>query len=115
MITLTLPYPPSVNHYWGMKGMRRFVGKKGMEFRKEVSERVAEAGYQPMTGKIAVFVALYPPDRRTRDLDNVTKALLDALQHAGCFEDDSDIDDLHLIRQEVQKGGSCTVVITPIE
>ncbi len=115
MITLTLPYPPSVNHYWGAKGMRRFVGKKGLEFRKEVSERVAEAGYQTITGKIAVFVSLYPPDRRTRDIDNVTKALLDALQHAGCFEDDSDIDDLHLIRFDVRKGGACTVVITPIE
>lgn len=64
---------------------------------------------------MAMFISLYPPDRRKRDIDNVLKALLDALQHAGCYEDDSQLDDLRIVRCEVRKGGSCVVVITPIE
>jgi hypothetical protein len=39
-IHLTLPYPPSVNHYWGQSGKRRFIGKKGKEFRARVVEIV---------------------------------------------------------------------------
>ena len=62
-----------------------------------------------------MFISLFPPDRRKRDLDNVLKALLDALQHAGCYDDDSQLDDIRIVRCEVRKGGSCVVVITPIE
>ena len=52
------------------------------------------------------------PDRRRRDIDNVGKALLDALQHAGCFDDDEQIDVLHIERRTVIKGGACRVVVT---
>jgi Holliday junction resolvase RusA-like endonuclease len=41
--------------------------------------------------------------------------LLDALEHAGCYENDSQVDELHVIRQEVKKGGACTVIILPID
>ena len=34
----------------------------------------------------------FPPDRRRRDLDNLLKPALDALQHAGVYEDDSQVD-----------------------
>lgn len=114
MIQLSLPYPPSINHYWGSRGNHRFIGKKGKEFRQAVAEACLDANVQEMSGKLAMHVALFPPDRRKRDVDNVLKPLLDACEHAGCFVDDSQIDELHIIRQEVQKGGSCTVVILPI-
>lgn len=113
--TLTLPYPPSVNHYWGIRGIHRYVGAKGKFFRIKVSEAVAELNQPPITGRIAMFVSLYPPDRRSRDIDNVLKALLDALEHAGCYANDSQIDELRIVRCEARKGGSCVVVIAPIE
>ena len=59
-------------------------------------------------------VYLYPPDNRKRDVDNVLKPLLDALEHAGTYENDSQIDKLCVTRMEVIKGGSCDVVITEI-
>jgi Holliday junction resolvase RusA-like endonuclease len=33
-------------------------------------------------------VAFYPPDKRRRDEDNLLKALQDAMQVGGCYEDD---------------------------
>lgn len=113
-IQLLLPYPPSVNHYWGQSGNRRFIGKKGVEFRQTVAEACMEAGVSPLDGKLSVHVSLFPPDNRKRDIDNVLKSLLDACEHAGCFENDNQINELHIVRQEVRKGGACTILILPV-
>jgi Holliday junction resolvase RusA-like endonuclease len=58
-----------------------------------------------------MFVDAYPPDRRRRDLDNILKAILDALQHAGCYADDSQIHALRAIKQEPQPPGRVVVTI----
>jgi crossover junction endodeoxyribonuclease RusA len=113
-IQLELPYPPSVNHYWGQAGNHRFIGKKGKEFRAQVMDAVNEAGFSPLEGRLAVHIALFPPDKRKRDVDNVLKSLLDACEHAGCYENDSQIDELHITRRDVVKGGACTIIIIPI-
>lgn len=113
-IQLELPYPPSVNHYWGQAGNHRFIGKKGKEFRAQVMDAVNKAGFSALEGRLAVHIALFPPDRRKRDVDNVLKSLLDACEHAGCYENDSQIDELHITRRDVMKGGACTIIIIPI-
>ena len=113
-IQLQLPYPPSVNHYWGQAGNHRFIGKKGKEFRAQVMDAVNEAGIQPLEGRLAVHIALFPPDKRKRDIDNVLKSLLDACEHAGCYENDSQIDELHITRRDLIKGGACTIIIVQI-
>jgi len=114
MITLKLPYPPSVNHYWGQVGSRKFLGKKGKEFRESVFLCVLNARKGPLNGRLEVKVYLYPPDKRKRDVDNVLKSLLDALEHARVYENDSQIDKLCITRMDVTKGGSCDVVITQL-
>jgi crossover junction endodeoxyribonuclease RusA len=43
---------------------------------------------------------LYPPDKRTRDIDNYSKALFDALTHANFWIDDSQIKKLLTIMHE---------------
>lgn len=114
-IHLQLPYPPSVNHYWGQAGNHRFIGKKGKEFRAQVMDAVNEAEIQPLEGRLAVHIALFPPDRRKRDIDNVLKSLLDACEHAGCFsEGDQQIDELNITRRDIIKGGACTIIIIQI-
>ena len=109
-IQLDLPMPPSVNHYWGIRGKQRFIGKQGKQFRLTVAEEVAEAGIK-LEGRLAVHVALFPANRVRFDIDNRIKPLLDALQNAGCFEDDEQVDELHVTRQGVYPGGRCTVII----
>jgi crossover junction endodeoxyribonuclease RusA len=112
MITLHIPYPPSVNHYWGISGKQRFLGKKGKEFRQAVAEACLDLEVKTMEGNVSVFVALWPPDKRTRDIDNTIKPLLDAMEHAGVYENDCQINQLHVVRKDPIKGGACAVVIT---
>lgn len=109
-LQLDLPMPPSVNHYWGVRGKQRFIGKQGKQFRIDVAEAVAEAGIK-LEGRLAIHIALFPADRRRFDIDNRIKPLLDALQNAGCFEDDEQVDELHVTRQGTCPGGRCTLVI----
>ena len=50
---------------------------------------------------------------RRRDLDNIQKALLDALVHADVIEDDSLIDALSIQRHEAKEEGEVIVRIQP--
>ena len=79
-----------------------------------VAEECAAQNVHALEGRLAVHIALFPPDRRKRDVDNILKALLDACEHAGCYESDSQIDELHIVRQDAKRGGSCTILILPL-
>tara|TARA_R100001594_G_scaffold104467_1_gene139064 strand:+ start:3456 stop:3713 length:258 start_codon:yes stop_codon:yes gene_type:complete len=80
-----------------------------------VIEDVLAEGMPTLSGRLKVKIDAYMPDKRRRDLDNITKALLDALSHANLFEDDEQIDDLHLIRMGVEKPGRVEVTVEEIE
>ena len=110
-LTIDLPYPPSVNHYWRRVGARTLISLKGRRYRDRVASILALRRVQPMTGSLAVRVTVHPPDRRRRDLDNAMKALLDALEHGGAYEDDSQIDHLDIRRGSVVPEGKVAVRI----
>lgn len=108
-MTITLPYPPSTNHYWRKWHNRMVISQQGREYRTAVCGLLAPAGggprKPPMGGRIALCMDAFPPDRRRRDLDNLQKSVADALQHAGVYEDDSQIDLLLTRRAPVVDGG----------
>ncbi len=115
-ISLTLPYPPSVNTYWGFHGHRRFLTKKANEFKAQVQESVFVTNLQGFGfERLCVIVRLYPPDRRIRDIDNCLKPLLDALVAAQVFIDDGQIDRLIVSRETIEKHGKCEVMIQNID
>jgi crossover junction endodeoxyribonuclease RusA len=61
-----------------------------------------------------VSIDAYPPDRKRRDIDNVLKALLDALRAAGVYDDDEQVDYLLIRRMNVIKGGRIIVTVKEI-
>ncbi len=111
MITITLPWPPSVNHYWRMWRGRILLSRKGRAYREQVVAILRAAHVTPLSGPLAVHVDLYPPDRRTRDIDNAFKGIGDSLEHGGAFHNDSQIVWLLLEKAEVVAGGRVVVRI----
>lgn len=89
---------------------------RGKRFTEEVARDVGEQLrdlHCPLDYRLNVEVVLYPPDRRTRDLDNYMKALLDALTKARVWEDDCLIDQLSILRGAVMSGGVTKIEIGP--
>ena len=110
-IELSLPFPPSINTYWGFHGHRRFLTKKANVFKELAASAVKQ---HPSFGGQLLSISLdfYPPDRRKRDIDNPVKPLLDALVCAGLFDDDSQIKEMSLKMHEPIKYGLTKVKIS---
>ena len=110
---LTLPYPPSVNHYWRRVGLHTLISREGRTFRRNVCALLGGGGMRkpPSGGRIALAMDAFPPDRRRRDLDNIQKPVLDALEHAGVYADDSQIDLLVTRRREAVPDGRLLVTV----
>lgn len=117
-IALDLPWPPSMNSYWRsivLKGqVRVLISREGREYRDAVLEAVPMASRRGLRGRLTVTVLARPPDRRRRDLDNLLKPLLDALLHAGVYEDDGQIDYLVVERAEPTDCGRVEVVVREV-
>lgn len=68
----------------------------------------------PFKGKVEIIIYAYPPDDRRRDIDNVLKALLDALEKGGLYENDNQIRKL-TIEDSGQKGGFVEVYVNELK
>ncbi len=109
----TLPYPPTVNNYWlrTKRGVR--ISDGGRVFRRRV--RGILAGCPCLDGPLAIAVVVFPPDRRKRDQSNLSKALLDALEHARVYSDDNQIVEEHWYRLDPAPPGRVEVTVTPTQ
>lgn len=129
-VTIRLPWPPSANHYWGSRVVTphrgksfisTYIGAKGVEFRRAVRDVVEKqfGALTPTQLRLRVTVLAVMPDRRTRDLSNLLKATEDALTTAGVWGDDSQIDDIRVLRGPVKPPGHLEVTIermsTPVQ
>jgi len=118
VLILVLPYPPSVNAIWrtpstGKLAGRTLLSQKGRDYRGAVIRAVG--GFTALPGRLKVVIEARMPDRRKRDLDNLPKAILDALTHAGLWIDDGQIDDLRIWRGPLVKGGAIVISIDSID
>jgi len=110
------PWPPSVNLYWRHNHGRTHISKEGRRYRADVWAIVASQGTNglPLRGPVRVEIHAYPPDRRRRDVDNIGKAILDALEFAGVLEDDNQVADLRIVREGVVRGGLVEVEVVEV-
>ena len=114
LIGLILPWPPSVNRIWRSVGGRVLLSAEGRTYRQAVAVAVLEqhGPGDPLTGRLSMAIEAYPPDRRRRDLDNLLKAILDSLEHAGIvYCNDAQIDHLSIHRCAVEKPGRLEIKI----
>ncbi len=92
-----------------------YLSKEAVSYKKKVAECVVESGFDyQFTGRLRVVIYAFVPDNRVRDLDNILKGLLDALTGAGIWVDDSQIDDLRVIRCEKVSKGKIIIIITEV-
>jgi crossover junction endodeoxyribonuclease RusA len=116
-IHATLPWPPSVNHYWKANGKRRYISPQARQWLEEALWLLKQArnGRATIRSEVAVRIVAYPPDRKKRDLDNLLKALLDALKKAEVIGDDHQVADLHMKRRASEKPGKVQVVVEVLQ
>jgi crossover junction endodeoxyribonuclease RusA len=99
-----LPWPPSVNAWWNWSKRRGlYVSPAGRAFKAlAVAAIQSQRAALPIgvhTGRLAVRLEIYEPDKRKRDIDNLAKAPLDAVTaSAAIWLDDSQIDALVIVR-----------------
>lgn len=106
-LEIALPYPPSVNHYWRhTKAGTHYISKEGKAFRAKILNICKQ--FNAFSSSVKMRIEVYYPDKRSRDPDNLQKALFDALTASGLIKDDNNriIKDYRIISMdEVRKGG----------
>jgi crossover junction endodeoxyribonuclease RusA len=114
LLTICLPYPPSLNTYWRhLQNGRTLISEHGRHYRAHVQGVALMhrlAGAFP-NQRLSVRLELVMPDNRRRDIDNAPKALFDALTAARIWGDDEQVDEMHVIRRGVSPPGFCIVRI----
>ena len=110
--TLTLPWPPTINTYWRHVGSRVLISRKGRIYRTDLMRMALAEGWKRFGDqRLRVHITAFPPDKRRRDLDNLPKCVLDALEHARVFDNDGQIDDLRIKRGPVKPPGRLQISI----
>lgn len=94
IIQLQMPWPPTVNSYYSVARGRKILSKAGRDFKR----RCMLQSFEPLhlTENISLFLYYVPPDKRRRDIDNLSKAVLDALTDNKIYEDDSQVKHLEM-------------------
>ena len=64
--------------------------------------------------RISLTLKIHFPDKRRRDIDNYVKGAQDLLTDCGVWSDDTQIDDLHVLRCEISKEPYVEAVIEEI-
>ena len=109
-----VPWPPSVHRYWRHGRGRVYLAPAGRQF-IELVRNAMPLFHEPWeTEDIKLVVLAHPPDRRRRDLDNILKALLDALEKGSVFRDDSQVKHISAKMLEPIKGGLVHIKVGPL-
>jgi len=109
---IVLPWPPTVNHYYTLARGRKILSDRGRKYKKDcywimTGQKVPRFE----SGRFSVTIRAFPPDRRRRDLDNLLKPVLDTLTEYSAITDDSDVDEIHILRMGQLKGGNLEIEI----
>lgn len=113
VLRFELPWPPSINHYYLHTHNGVILGAKGKKYRRDVSLLLHRyrCAYSHEK-RLSLTINAFAPDKRRRDLDNIVKAVQDAIQYARVYHDDCQIDMLTVIRRHVVENGALQIWIS---
>ncbi len=98
---IVFDYPPTLNHLYATVKGRRVASADGKAYKNTAGWQANAAGAKLLEGPVVVSLRVYRP-RRSGDLDNTMKALLDSLRGI-CWKDDEQIIEIRAIRFEDPK------------
>lgn len=109
----SISYPPSINDYWHHNRQgHTFLSPAARAYKLGVMLRLRAKGFrQPLAGPVVVRLWVYRP-RRRGDLDNVLKAIGDALKGAAYLDDDQVVE-LHARRLDDKANPRIEVEVEP--
>jgi crossover junction endodeoxyribonuclease RusA len=112
---IILPFPPSLNNSKTPVKGRMISSTRYRAWRREAWGMIKRQGPAKIKGGFRIAITVTRPDRRRRDLDNLTKPCLDALVSAGVVEDDCLAESIltEWARGEPVKGGGVSVTLEP--
>jgi crossover junction endodeoxyribonuclease RusA len=108
-----LSFPPSANRMYRNIGANRTIMSKVYREWKTSNVRsidVKNGFIYPSA--VSIELAITPPDKRNRDLDNYIKPVLDVLEASGILENDNMVKRLNVFWQKADKqsaGVSCYI------
>jgi crossover junction endodeoxyribonuclease RusA len=112
---LELPWPPSLNAYWRICQGRLIVSSQARAYRQKVCYLAFKIRRAFWDKKVFLHIEAYPPDKRCRDIDNLLKITLDALQEARVYENDNQVCRILLERKPVEKPGRILISFSEIK
>lgn len=116
-LSFDLPMPPSVNKlFTNVAGIGRVKTRAYKSWINEagwmlVTQRNQHGRHKRLDGPVSVTVSAYRGGK-SRDLDNILKALLDLLKHTQTIKDDSQVVEIHA--RWVDFGVPCTLTVEEI-
>jgi crossover junction endodeoxyribonuclease RusA len=94
MTVLTLP--PSANHIWKVGPHGIYKTSAARLWQTESAWELKLTNSAHFDGPVSVFIDLYFPDKRRRDIDGPIKLTLDSLEESGIIKDDKQVAKLHV-------------------
>lgn len=108
MITIKMPVPISANQRLIRTRGRQLTNSKVYRewFNKAYWQiKTQTHDFETIEGRVGVSITVHFKDHRRRDLDNILKGFQDVCTKSQIWNDDCQIDNLHVVRGEVIKGG----------
>lgn len=114
-VRISLPFPPSVNAlFLNVRGRGRVRTQAYRKWADEAGWLLKSQRPASFKAPVKVAIEVNPPNRRARDLDNLSKPVMDLLVTHQVIPDDS----IRYVRgvsvSLVEVGAPCTVIVEPI-
>lgn len=112
-LELTLPWPMGLNNLYPTVRGRRRLSAAGRDYHNAVGNIVRASCPHVRFGsaRLRLELILFSATRRRFDLDGRCKIVQDSLCTAGLFDDDEQVDELHVYRGPVSSPGSVRVTL----